>query len=259
VQEKNNDSLVSLLRAIRGRRLPLLQAIQHQFHSRRHSELVKDMEQVVSDDGSDGLAAGVALIVAAFFAFLPGIDITPTVRTFAWSIAGASAAFLYANFPPSTIFLGDAGSTSLGFLLGVLALDPPNSPATGLPAPIPARFVFLLFAAALPLFDLVFAVIRRIRAGHSIFLGDRSHIYDLLLGRDWSPRRVALACYAGTVSLAIAGWLSLQAGRMDLIVISILIVGALARAGSWLGALGARIDCHEMHRGNSARSRAKPV
>jgi len=73
---------------------------------------------------------------------------------------------------------------------------------------------------------------------------------DLLLGRDWSPRRVAFACYAITVSLGIAGWLSGHAGRMDFIIVSVLIVGTIAWAGSRLGALGARIDCHEMHRGS---------
>jgi hypothetical protein len=67
-------------------------------------------------DGSDGLAAGVALIVAALFAFLPGISLTPPSKTFAWSIAGASASFLCWNFTPAKLFLGDGGSTVTGIL-----------------------------------------------------------------------------------------------------------------------------------------------
>ena len=195
------------------------------------------MEKIVAHDGADGLAAGTAAIVAGAYALLhgirdsggsPGLESGAT----AWGIAGGSFAFLCFNFPPAKLFMGDSGSTVLGFALATLALDSPGSRS-----PAPARPFFLLLSAALPLLDLVFGVIRRARAGRSPFCGDRSHSYDLLFRRGWTARSVALTCYAATASLAVAGWISLRAGAADFAVLSALIFGAFTWAGTRLGAL----------------------
>jgi hypothetical protein len=60
--------------------------------------------------------------------------------------------------------------------------------------------------ATLPLLDAVLVVIRRVCNRASPFYGDRLHIYDLLLARGWSPRRVALACYAITAAFSAIAW-----------------------------------------------------
>ncbi len=199
-------------------------------------------------DGSDGLAAGTAAIVALLYAFLAGVNTgagSVLRDVAAWSTAGAAAGFLCFNWPVAKVFLGDSGSTVLGLALAFLGLG-----SRVLSSPNSARLFFLLFAMALPLLDLAFGVIRRARAGRSPFFGDRRHIYDLLLGRGWSPRGVALTCYAATVSLALVGWLSLRVGILDFVAVSMVALGVLAWVGSWLGTLRIRIGYQELHRGN---------
>jgi hypothetical protein len=120
----------------------------------------------------------------------------------------------------------------LGFALGFLALDPPESHSQ-----TSSRLLFLLFSAALPVLDLVFGVIRRVRAGRSPLAGDRRHLCDLMLSRGWTTRSLALVCYAATAFLAVIGWLGLQAGRGAFLAISVLVLGALVCGGCWLGEL----------------------
>ena len=74
-------------------------------------------------DGSDGLAAGVTCIVALTYATLPAGSANPFSHLLAWSLTGACAAFLFANFPPAKIFLGDSGSNFVGFCVAFLALS----------------------------------------------------------------------------------------------------------------------------------------
>lgn len=152
-------------------------------------------------DGADGIAAGVACIIAAAFATFPGAPGTAFGRAAAWSVAGACAGFLLFNFPPAKIFLGDSGSTAIGLCIAFLGLDSYRSnPVTA------AQMLFPILAAALPLLDAALAIFRRIRRGVSPLYGDRSHVYDLLATRGLSPRRVALACYLIAAAFACLGW-----------------------------------------------------
>jgi hypothetical protein len=98
--------------------------------------------------------------------------------------------------------------------------------------------LFVTFASALPLLDLVFGVIRRTRASRSPFFGDRAHWCDLLLRRAWSPRGVALACYAVSAAFAM-GWIALRTRISEFAVISTLALAALVGASWRLGALTA--------------------
>jgi glycosyltransferase involved in cell wall biosynthesis len=92
--------------------------------------------------------------------------------------------------------MGDSGSTAIGLVLGFLALD-----FYSVSRLTPERFLFPLILAGLPLVDLVFAIVRRLRSGSSPMQGDRRHFFDLLLQRGQTPRHVALCCYTITVLL----------------------------------------------------------
>jgi UDP-GlcNAc:undecaprenyl-phosphate/decaprenyl-phosphate GlcNAc-1-phosphate transferase len=152
-------------------------------------------------DGADGIASGIAGIIAVAFALLPGASGKSLAHTVAWSVAGACAGFLISNHPPAKIHMGDSGSTALGFLIAFLALDFSSAPTLG----TSSGLFFLVLIPALPLFDLLFAVIRRLRSGSSPFYGDRAHFYDLLSARGLPPRKVALLCYAIAAAFAIIG------------------------------------------------------
>jgi UDP-GlcNAc:undecaprenyl-phosphate GlcNAc-1-phosphate transferase len=151
-------------------------------------------------DGLDGLAAG-----AAFFAtitILLGALLTNNMPLALATVplAGALLGFLRYNFNPASIFLGDSGSLTLGFLLGCYSVLWGQRSTSALEMTAP------LMALALPLMDTAIAITRRFLRQQPIFAADAGHIHDRLLARGFSPRRVALVLYgvcglAATLSL----------------------------------------------------------
>jgi UDP-GlcNAc:undecaprenyl-phosphate GlcNAc-1-phosphate transferase len=134
-------------------------------------------------DGLDALAAGVALVGAAGFAWLLRGD----SRSTALAIAGALGGFLWFNRPPARIYLGDAGAYLVGTALALLVAEawaPHSRTEVGLAA---------LALVALPALEPVVAILRRLRAGQTLFSGDRGHMYDQLVDRGWAPARASLA------------------------------------------------------------------
>jgi UDP-GlcNAc:undecaprenyl-phosphate/decaprenyl-phosphate GlcNAc-1-phosphate transferase len=183
-------------------------------------------------DGADGLASGVAGIVGVIYALVPwpeGDRLAPTV---AWALAAGCAGFLFSNFPPAKIFLGDSGSTVLGLSIAFLSLSFYHSPvATG------PRLLLPLVVAGLPLVDLALAVIRRARGRVSPFFGDRRHFYDLLSAHGASARKVALVCYAATALLGLIGLIGVRAKAGDFFFLASVGVVTLLIAAVRMGAL----------------------
>jgi UDP-GlcNAc:undecaprenyl-phosphate/decaprenyl-phosphate GlcNAc-1-phosphate transferase len=176
-------------------------------------------------DGADGVAAGVAAVIAV--GCLLYASHSPVSRTSASALLGSCVGFLMFNFPPAKIFLGDSGSTSLGLIIAFTGLELHQS------ASIASGGILVLpIFAGLPLLDLLLAIVRRVRMGRSPFLGDRRHFYDLLLQKGWSSRRVALATYAITTGFVLVGLLcarfnGLNAGGLVLLVTIPLLVAAV--------------------------------
>jgi UDP-GlcNAc:undecaprenyl-phosphate GlcNAc-1-phosphate transferase len=157
-------------------------------------------------DGLDGLCGGVTAIISlGFFALaaylavwgrFPGTDQLRVGLTLA--MAGAILGFLPYNAPPASIFMGDAGSMLLGFFVAMMmALFCEEGPLRWFLA---AWVVF-----GLPLLDTSLAVIRRWRAGVSIFKGDRSHLYDQLVDRGLSVKQVVILFYDLAILAAVLG------------------------------------------------------
>jgi UDP-GlcNAc:undecaprenyl-phosphate GlcNAc-1-phosphate transferase len=156
-------------------------------------------------DGSDGIAGGVAGLVALGYAAMYATPTTSAGGAVAWSLLGACLGFLAYNFPPARIFMGDSGSTMLGFLIAFLSLD-----FYRVHHHIGSHWLLPLVFAALPLMDFFLAVVRRLRKRVSPFSGDRGHFYDVLLDRGWSSLHVALGAYAITGGLLVIGWLCIH-------------------------------------------------
>ena len=152
-------------------------------------------------DGTDGLAAGVACIVSGAYAFLLPSQPDTLGAVVAFGTAGACLAFLRFNFPRAEIFLGDSGSTALGYCLAFLGLEFWRSNHAA-----HSQMLYPLLVAALPLLDGALAIVRRLSSRASPLYGDRNHIYDRMLARGWSARRVALACYAITMGFVAVAW-----------------------------------------------------
>lgn len=171
-------------------------------------------------------------IIGVTYALLPwpaGDRLAPAV---AWALAGACAGFLFFNFPPAKIFLGDSGSTALGLAIAFLGLSFYHSPvATG------PRLLFPWVVAGLPLFDAALAVIRRLRGHVSPFFGDRRHFYDLIEARGVSARKVALMCYAATALLGLIGVIGVRAKPVDFFFLASTGVVTLVVTAIRMGAL----------------------
>lgn len=157
-------------------------------------------------DGSDGIAAGVAAIIAACYLAVSHVAAPdPFAFALCCALLGSSIGFEIFNFPPARIFLGDSGSTALGFCIGFLTLTPAQ-PHTSV-----GSLALVPFAlAGLPLLDAALALVRRLLCRSSPLHGDRRHFYDLLLARRWTARKVAFACYGITLALGVLAWLSLR-------------------------------------------------
>lgn len=152
-------------------------------------------------DGLDGLAAGVSLIaMTAFFVMAIGMDGSAPVLLVLAAGAGGVLGFLRYNLHPASIIMGDAGSMQLGFLLAAVGIS--LTQAAGNPV---APWAPLL-AAAIPLSDMGWAVLRRVSAGHPVFAPDKRHIHHQLMAGGLSTRWVVLVLWvvaAGLGALAI--------------------------------------------------------
>ncbi len=148
-------------------------------------------------DGIDGLATGVGVVAAltTLIAALLNGNIPLALAT--GPLIGALCAFLYYNFNPASIFLGDSGSLLIGFLLGAYGIIWSQKSATMLAMAGPTM------ALALPLLEVGLSVFRRFLRNEPIFAGDRGHIHHRLLDLGFTPRRAALLLY-GVCSIGAA-------------------------------------------------------
>lgn len=144
-------------------------------------------------DGIDGLAGGIALMLMSLLAYF-GFAADPFSLLVAVGTAGAILGFLCFNFPPAKIYMGDGGAYFLGFLIGALTIVNSHK------GTVAAALIAPIFALALPIADVMFAILRRALKGLPIFRPDRKHIHHRLVDFGFSRRGAVLALYA--VSLA---------------------------------------------------------
>jgi UDP-GlcNAc:undecaprenyl-phosphate GlcNAc-1-phosphate transferase len=134
----------------------------------------------------------------------------------ALALFGATLGFLPFNFPPARIFMGTNGALFLGYSIGVLGIIGGAKMAT------------VLLVMGLPLLDVVWQIVRRVRAGRSPTEGDRGHVHYRLLDLGISPRQIVLGYYAfctlfGAVALVTASRLYK--------LIALLVMGAVIVGG----------------------------
>lgn len=154
-------------------------------------------------DNMNGLCAGTGAIAAGWFAVMAARHGQYLVALLALLVCGALAGYLPFNFPKATVFLGDAGSHLVGFLLGVLAILPHFYTAKN-----PARLAVLtpLLVLAVPLLDLAGVVVMRTAAGKPFWIGDTNHASHRLVRAGLTKVEAVLALWAAGV---IFGALSL--------------------------------------------------
>jgi UDP-GlcNAc:undecaprenyl-phosphate GlcNAc-1-phosphate transferase len=181
-------------------------------------------------DGLDGLAGGVALIgIGSTFA-VAALRGDALMMLLCAALAGAVLGFLFYNFSPASIFMGDTGSMFLGFVLAAAAIQTSqkSSTAVALLAPV--------VALGLPIGDTLLAMLRRLVRGRPMFHADREHVHHLLLAKGWSHGRACLALYAVALVLGASG---VALARVASGWFAALVLAALVAGGAvflrWLG------------------------
>ncbi len=159
-------------------------------------------------DGIDGLAGGLgfmSLVMLGLFLTLSGDIITAII---AFALGGGLLGFLYYNFNPAKIFMGDTGSLVLGFVISVLCIKLIMLNTGGGLTILPHAPVFVLSIVAIPVFDTLRVFTLRTWSGKSPFAPDKNHIHHLLTNNGWSHSFAAkLICGVHAVVLIIGYFL----------------------------------------------------
>jgi len=184
-------------------------------------------------DGVDGLAGGIALMLMALLVYVGHKN--GTFLFLSAGITGSLLVFLYYNFPPARIYLGDGGAYLLGYQIAVFSLVGSHK------GTVVAALIAPLFVLALPIVDTLLAILRRGLRGLPLFRPDRRHIHHRLLAAGISKRKVVLSLYGVTlVFLMIAfavfwsqgQWVPVSLGAAVLALL--LCAGRLSFTREWL-------------------------
>ena len=141
-------------------------------------------------DGLDGLAAGVSAIMSISLVFIAISYHEFTIALLGLALMGSCFGFLPYNFNPAKIFMGDTGSTFLGYMLAVLSVQGMFKSYAVISFAVP------LLMLGLPLFDALFAMIRRVLSGKSPMVADRGHLHHRLYDMGFSQKQTVFILYA---------------------------------------------------------------
>ena len=136
-------------------------------------------------DGIDGLAGSLSLIAFITFGLLTGLSGRPDFTIITVAFSGALVAFLYFNRHPAKLFMGDAGSMSIGLVLAYLSIE--TTQHSNAVSPVAALLVL-----SLPVSDTMIVMLKRILAGKSPFHADKQHIHHVLLQLGFTQKSTVL-------------------------------------------------------------------
>ncbi len=175
-------------------------------------------------DNMDGLSAGVAFIISLIFLVIAVQAKQFFVAAFLLTVIGATGGFLVFNFPPASIFMGDAGSLFIGYLLAVSAvifsMYPPSYPLYSVAVPA------LVFAV--PLFDTISVIAVRKLKGRPAFSADKSHFSHRLVALGMTPRKALFTNYLMTFCTGIAATLLYQTNTTGAVIVFVQVLSVVA-------------------------------
>ena len=151
--------------------------------------LVSIMNLINLIDGLDGLAGGIGFMLMILLVILSiekGIGISTFLSI---GMAGAILGFLIHNFPPARVYMGDSGAYTIGFVIGALSLMNFQKGA------VIAALLGPMMALALPILDVLFAIVRRGIQGLPLFRPDKAHIHHQLMRKGLSHKNTVLILY----------------------------------------------------------------
>jgi len=177
-------------------------------------------------DNMDGAAAGIASIVAAILFTAAALSGQVFIGAFALLFIGTLLGFLVFNFPPAKIFMGDAGSLPIGFILAILTLRTTyyHQAASGSWYPV----LIPLISMAVPLYDFITVTALRLSQGKSPFVGDTQHFSHRLRKLGLTDTQTVLTLYLATLTTGIGATFLYQVDLTGAILIFVQTIMVLA-------------------------------
>ena len=164
-------------------------------------------------DGLDGLAVGISSIATFSLFFIAILAGEPIVAILAAALAGSCLGFLPYNFNPAKIFMGDTGSTFLGYMLSIICIQ-------GLfKGYVIISFIVPFLILGLPIFDTVYAILRRIKNKKPIMSPDRGHLHHRLIDMGLSQKQTVAVMYIISMILGLSAVMVVGSGAYTAIVI----------------------------------------
>ena len=180
-------------------------------------------------DGMDGLAGGVTVLAGGTLMIMSGIEGNILAALLLCCLVGATLGFLVYNVNPASIFMGDTGSLTLGFLLALVSIH--SSQKSYALFSIIAAFLVL----GIPIFDLSMAVVRRYLMGQPIFAADQHHIHHILLRKGLTQSQSVILLFGAAVVLEVLAFVLIYADdRLSALAI-VAVVPLVALAVRFLG------------------------
>ena len=180
-------------------------------------------------DNMDGLSGGVGAVAAAFFLLLAALNGQYLVASLAAALLGVCIGFLVYNFNPASIFMGDAGSMFLGFVLAAVGIKLrfPNHPNV-------ITWMIPVVVLGLPIFDTTLIVVSRLRRGiNPLTNPGKDHVSHRLVSLGLSQRRAVILLYGVCCGLGLVGLLIMHAGLVPAYAlgIAVFLIGVASLVG----------------------------
>jgi len=177
-------------------------------------------------DGLDGLSSGVCLISCLSLLIIFSLNGSPILAiVLITAFAGAIVGFLPFNFNPAKTFIGDTGSNFMGFSLSIISILGVAKTYTAIVLIAP------IIVLALPIFDTLFAIIRRMIKGKSIkavLQPDKGHLHHRLMKRGYTQKQAVLIMYGITAILGMFAIILLESGIWKALSFALLICAIVA-------------------------------
>lgn len=169
-------------------------------------------------DGLDGLASGVSTIALLSMFVMALIDLQLMAAYLCIVLIGANLGFLYHNFYPAKIYMGDTGSNFLGYMIAVISM-------LGLFKNIALfSFVIPVIVLAIPIFDTLFAILRRASNKQKIMMADNKHIHYQLLRAGFSHRQTVIIIYGFSLIFGVLAIVFSEAAFMTSALVTLFVL-----------------------------------
>ena len=177
-------------------------------------------------DGLDGLSSGITLIACISLLIIFSLNASPLIAIIlVTALIGALVGFLPFNFAPAKTFIGDMGSNFLGFMISIISI-------LGIAKTYTIAVIVLpVIVLGLPIFDVIFAIFRRLKKGKSIkavFKADKGHLHHKLVARGFSQKQAVLILYGISAAFGMFAVILFDSGIWKALSFLLMVIAAVA-------------------------------